>query len=207
MTIWAPVAAALGASLLTGGLGIGGIWLQQHRRDRSVAMQEKATAYHQFISRSLSFSIRAHAFRNVLQARSSLQEGADVDAALRLRAPIDIMELHDWLAKDFEPINDAWSKIQIVGTPEAIDASTQLLDASADLVDIAITPGAAQGEAASTINGTAWTQGQQDKLQDASSRVIKEREAFIRLVREELGKEAVTLPVEGAAQTPDSLET
>lgn len=48
---------------------------------------------------------------------------------------------------------------------------------------------------------------QQDKLQDASSRVIKEREAFIRLVREELGKEAVVVPVEGAAQTPDSLET
>jgi hypothetical protein len=111
------------------------------------------------------------------------------------------MALHDWLARDFEPINDAWSKIQIVGTPEAIDVSTQLLDACADLVGIATTPGDAHGKVASAVKGIAWTQGQQDELQAASKRVVEEREAFIKLVRQELGKRAVVLPVERATQS------
>jgi predicted negative regulator of RcsB-dependent stress response len=58
MTIWAPVVAALGASILTGIFGFGGILWQQHRASQAAAAQEKSAAYHQLIARSLSFSAR-----------------------------------------------------------------------------------------------------------------------------------------------------
>lgn len=199
MTIWAPVVAALGASFLTGTFGFGGIWWQQHRSGRAAATQEKSAAYHQLISRSLSFGVRASTLRNIMQSRSGLMEGVDV--TFRLRRPFDHMELHDWLVKDYEPINDAWSKIQIIGTSEAIDVATQLLDACADLIGIATTPGNAHGKIASTVKGIAWTAEQQESLQAAIKHVVETREAFIRVARKELGKEAVALPLERAAQS------
>jgi hypothetical protein len=197
MTIWAPVVAALGASFLTGGFGFGGIWWQQHRLGRAAAAQEKA-AYHQLISHSLSFAARASTLRNVMQTRSGLKEGVDV--TFRLRRPFDPMELHDWLVKDFEPINDAWSKIQMIGTAASIDTATQLLDACADLIAIATTPGTAHGKVASTMKGIAFTAEQQEALQAATKHVTETREAFIKVTRKELGKEAVVLPLERAAR-------
>lgn len=198
MTIWAPVVAALGASFLTGGFGFGGIWWQQHRLGRAAAVQEKAVSYHQLISHSLSFAARASTLRNVMQARSGLKEGVDV--TFRLRRPFDPMELHDWLVKDFEPINDAWSKIQMIGTAASIDAATQLLDACADLIGIATMPGTAHSKVASTVKGIAFTAEQQEALRAAIERLTETREAFIRVTREELGKEAVVLPLERAAR-------
>jgi hypothetical protein len=196
MTIWAPVVAALGASLLTGGFGFGGIWWQQHRLGRAAAVQEKAVAYHQLISHSLSLAARASTLRNVMQTRSGLKEGVDV--TFRLRRPFDPMELHDWLVKDFEPINDAWSKVQMIGTVASIDSATQLLDACADLIGIATTPGTAHGKMTSTVKGIAFTTEQQEALQAATKHVAETREAFIVVIREELGKEAAVLPLERA---------
>jgi hypothetical protein len=106
MTIWAPVIAALGASFLTGGFTWGVSWWQERRRDRAATLQEKAAAYHELTSRSLSFTARATALRNAMQFRSGLKEGVDV--TFRFRRPADPLELHDWLARDFEPINNAW---------------------------------------------------------------------------------------------------
>ena len=41
MTIWAPVIAALGASLLTGFFGFGGIWWQQQRLNKAAETQRE----------------------------------------------------------------------------------------------------------------------------------------------------------------------
>lgn len=75
-------------------------------------MQEKGAAYHQLTSRSLTFAARAQALRDVMQLRSGLKEGLDV--AVGRRRPVDLLELHDWISKDFAPVNDAWSKIQMI---------------------------------------------------------------------------------------------
>jgi hypothetical protein len=113
-----------------------------------------------------------------------------------LRRPADVLELHDWLAKDFEPINSAWSHIQVVGTAEVIDAATQLLDACADVLGVATSTGKAHGKLATTVIGQAWTDEQQEELQAATRLVAAEREVFIKIARRELGMREVILPLE-----------
>jgi hypothetical protein len=204
MTIWAPVVAAIGASFLTGGFTWGVSWWQERRRDRAATIQERAAAYHELTSRSLSFIARVNSLRNAMQSRSGLKEGVDI--TLRYRRPVDALEIHDWLTKDFEPINNAWSRIQLLGTAAAIDAATQLLNACGDVVGAATSLGRARGKIASTVIGLAWTEDQQEELQAANKRAVAEREAFIKVARKELGAEKVTLPSERANQPDPSVE-
>lgn len=187
MSIWAPVVAAVGASGLTGALGFGAIWWQQRRADRTATLARKNAAYQQLISRSLSFVVRSHTLRTVMQVRSGVREGVDV--ASRLRRPADVFELHDWLAQDFDPINEAWATVQVFGSVNAVAAATRVLDACADLLNTATRPGQARGRVTSVLKGLAWTPEQQRALTDATQRVVDEREAFIRLAREELNGE------------------
>jgi hypothetical protein len=199
MTIWAPVIAALGASLLTGWFTWGVSWWQERRRDRTATLQARVAAYHAMISRSLSFTGRASALRNIMQSRSGLKE--DVEVNLRTRRPLDEIFVYDWLSPDFEAINNSWSHIQMLGTSEAVGSATQLLDACAELLGVATSPGKAHGETTSTIVRQVWTDEQQTELQTAGSRVIDEREAFIRIARKELGMQEVPLPLEGTGLT------
>ncbi len=176
MTIWAPVVAALGASLLTGLFTWGVGWWIERRRDRAADRREQTLAYHQLISRSLTFCGRAEALRGLID--SALNESDAVRASLG--RPFGQLDVHDWLEKDYLPINDAYSKVQMIGSPEAVDEAAQLLDACADLLGLV----------------TALHGAEQHILKAASTRLVEAREAFIRVAREELGKEAALIPVE-----------
>lgn len=189
MSIWAPVVAALGASGLTGLSGIGTIWWQQRRVDRREAKAKKEQAYSQLIAHSLSFTIRAGALRNAMQMRSGLGEGIDV--ATRTRKPLDPLGFHDWFARGTAPINEAWSIIEVIGTPEAVRAATDLMDACADLVGVATQAGEARGKVATAVKGLAWTPEQQKAFDDMTKRVMQERSAFIRVARAEMGRDIV----------------
>jgi len=186
MSIWAPVVAALGASALTGAFGLGTIRWQERRKDRAADLDRRGSAYLQLIARSLSFSTRAATLRNTMQLRSGAGEGLDV--ALRVRRPADPLALHDWFAQAYEPINEAWSTIQMIGSPHAIDAATQLLDACGDLLAIATRPGEARGKVLTAIVGMGWTPEQESFYQAALERLVKEREALIKIARSELGR-------------------
>jgi hypothetical protein len=201
MSIWAPVVAALG----TGIIGFGGLVWQQLHRDRKAASAEKGEAYHQMIAHSLSFTIRAQALRNTMRTRSGFNERLDL--ALRLRRPLDPMDLHDWLAEGFEPINQAWSKIEIVGSAEAIGVATELVDACADVVGLATQFGEARGRFRTYIRGFEWTAEQQKALDSAVKRVMKHRRAFVRLARKELGKTPVPLRLDAATEQRKVAET
>ncbi len=186
--------AALGASGLTGSLGFGGIWWQQHRRDAADASTAKIAAYHQMIASSLAFMMRASALRNTVQSRSGLKEGFDV--AVGIREPLDPMALHDWIAKDGAPLYEAWSSVQMSGSHEAVRVATTLLDACGDLIGVATQSGEAHGKIAATFKGVAWTEAQQASYDKAVKRVAKSRLEFIALARSDLGAEAVVFPVE-----------
>ncbi len=198
MSIWAPVVAALGASFLTGTLGFGTIWWQQRRRDRAAAAAGKSDAYYQMIAESLSFTIRARALRDTMRVRSGLKEGFDV--TLRFRSALDPLAFHDWLAQGFEPINHAWSKIQLTGSAEAVSMATALLDACADVVGLATEPGKARGRVATAFLGLEWTAEQHEALAVAVRRVVEHRSAFVRIARSELGNEPVLLRLEATGQ-------
>jgi len=189
MSIWAPVVAALGSSLLTGGAGFGTIWWQQRKRDKAMALAEISEAYHQLIASSLSFVIRARTLRDAMRSRSGLGEGLQV--TLRIRQPLDPLEFHDWLARGFEPMNQAWSQIEVIGSPEAVARATQLLDACADLVGTAGQPGTARGKIATVLKGLEWTAEEQQALQFHVERIVKYRSEFVLIAREQLGRPAL----------------
>lgn len=176
MTIWAPVVAALGASLLTGLFAWGVSWWVERRRDGAADRHEKTLTYHQLISRSLTFCGRAEALRGLIDSALS---GSDTVRA-SLGRPFGQLDVYDWLEKDYLPINDAYSKIQMIGSTEAVDEAAQLLDACADLLGLA----------------TASGDIEQQTLKTASTRLVEAREAFIRVARKELGKGATLMPAE-----------
>jgi hypothetical protein len=95
----------VGIKLLTGAAGFGAIWWQQPTRDRAAATADRSGAYHQFIASSLSFVVRARTLREAMRVRSGQKEGLDV--VLGIRTPLDPLELHDWFAEGFEPMNHA----------------------------------------------------------------------------------------------------
>jgi hypothetical protein len=185
VSIWAPVVAALGASGLTGALGFGTLWWQQRHAELAASSAKRIAAYEQLIAHSLSFSIRASTLRTAMQMRSGIGEGIDV--ATRLRRPLDPFEFHDWFAQGFTPINDAWSAIQILGSPRAVEAATSVVDACADLVGVATEPGSARGKLGTTLRGQAWTPGQQELFERATTHLIQAREAFVAVARWESG--------------------
>jgi hypothetical protein len=191
------VVAALGASGLTGGFGFGTLWWQERRRDRDDALAKKGAAYQRLIAQSLSFAIRAGTLRTTMQVRSGLKEGVDV--ATRLRRAADPMELHDWLAQDFAPMNEAWSEIEIAGSPDAVRMATELVDACADLIGVATQPGEAHGKIGTAFKGLAWTSEQEDALVDARRRVMATRSAFINVARTELGSDVINESAEKRA--------
>jgi hypothetical protein len=154
VSIWAPVVAALG----TGVIGFGGVLWQQFRRDRRAALTEKSDAYYRLIAHCLSFAVRAGTVRNAMRVRSGLNERLDL--ALRLRRPLDPMEVHDWFAQGYEPMNQAWSTIQVVGSVDAVRVAKELMDACADMVALAGELGRARGPFGTYLRGLEWTSDQ-----------------------------------------------
>ena len=79
---------------------------------------------------------------------------------------------NDWLAEGFDPINQAWSWIEMIGSAEAIDAARQLLDACTEVVTIATEIGGAHARFSSLV-GMEWTSGQAEALEAAAKRVVE----------------------------------
>ncbi|SRR6266516_3898580 len=97
--VWAPVIAALGASLLTI-LGTVGIErLRQRRAGRDAQRREKDAAYQEVLSRSLAFANRSRALGDMMRIRSGIAEGLGV--TLGQRRPADAFEIYEWMDKDF----------------------------------------------------------------------------------------------------------
>ena len=186
--------AALGAGGITGLLGFGTVWWQQRHRDQAEAAGRRHAAYLAMISHSAAFMTRAAALRTMMQARSGLKEGVDIVAGIR--KPLDPLDLHDWIAQDYAPLNEAWSRVEIAGSAHAVRAATTLLDACGEMLGLATAAGEAHGKLASAVKGVAWTSQQQKALERATQRVAKSRHDFIALARKELALETVAFPVE-----------
>ncbi|MGH3277150.1 MAG: hypothetical protein ACRDNZ_22830 [Streptosporangiaceae bacterium] len=75
--------------------------------------------------------MKAQAMGQTMKVRSGLGEGLGV--ATRLRKPSDPMELHDWIAQEMTPLNEAWSVIWLRGDQETIQLANALLDACGQL--------------------------------------------------------------------------
>jgi hypothetical protein len=73
--VWAPVVAALGASLMTVLGTVGRDELLQRRVKRTAERQEQEAAYQAVVNRSTTFALRARTLGDAMRFRSGLGEG------------------------------------------------------------------------------------------------------------------------------------
>jgi hypothetical protein len=188
------ITAALGASLLTGLASLGVVWLQEWRRSKARDRAALHTAVTIMLSRSLAFSLRARFLGLQMQLRSGLSEGVDV--TLRLRKPADVLDLHDWLAADLAPLDEAWSAIWARGDQEMIWRANDLLSKCRAILDVSTSP-AEPGTARERIRrwaiGVRWTPGMQADLDRALEEMAHARKRLADHVRSVFGRDAVEL--------------
>jgi hypothetical protein len=209
------VVAALGSSALTAVATLGVTWFREWLRGRAAGRDALGTAITEMLSRSMAVMMAAQTLGLTMKSRSGLGEGLDV--ATRLRKPSDPMELHDWIAKDMGPLNEAWSAIWVRGDQETIRLANALLGACAEIVSAGT-----QRQPADTAPARLrrWAVGERQTpdmeadLQAAIKAVAHAREQLARHSRRKLGLPAAELftprpsccrsyvPARGAGERP-----
>jgi len=130
------------------------------------------------------------------QFRSGIAEGVSV--SLGQRKPLDVFQLHEWLEADFRPITDAYSKVRLVGSQEAIDIANNILTACSTLVDTATATDPHQGLLVRLMKGERPTFEQVQAFETAQKGVFIELEALVTTARREIRAALVALPLQRA---------
>lgn len=126
------IAAALGASLLTGLASLGVTWIREWLQGRASERAALHAAVQELLSRSMAVAARARAVGETMRIRSGLKEGFDV--AMRHRKLLDVFELHDWLAQDITPMTAALSEIWTRDDQEGIRLANDVVSKCMDLL-------------------------------------------------------------------------
>lgn len=194
--VWAPVIAALGASFLTL-LGSFGLFQWQRWRDnRASTRTNKEIAYHELHARTYSFVRRAGTLGLAKQFRSGIAE--IVSVSLGQRKPLDVFQLHEWLEADFRPIAEAYSKVCLVGSQEAIDIANNILTACGKLINAATATDPHQGPLLRLMKGECPTLEQVQAFEAAQKGVFIALEVLVTIARREIGTALVALPLQRA---------
>jgi hypothetical protein len=193
VSVWATVVAALGGSALTGTVALVVPAVQRRYSRQDTAATERATAYEDFANAAVAFAFRVEMGVGALRLRSGLSEGVSV-LLLRWR-PIEPVETFDRMYRDFQPLQQAWSKIQTVGSQAVIDAAGQVIDACVRYIESAMSPDKTLGPVSRALRGEVWTSTKTAEVEAARRALFAAREQFINVVRTELDREPVVLPI------------
>jgi hypothetical protein len=206
--IWAPVVAALGASLLT---IMGSFGLTHHRqklRERAAREEGRSAAYRDLHGRSLDIMMRVRAVGEVMRLRSSRGEPRDIP--LRGAEPVDLFKILEWIVPAFQPFSDAWSRVCAVGSQPGIDAGRSLVLAVYNLMSTAVSPASERGWLLEFLDGKPWTDLQRKTYEEAIDSINKERAELINVMRRESGARPAQLedphfhPPPGSQSTPSA---
>jgi hypothetical protein len=195
---WLPlltsVPGAFTGALLAGCFGLFLLWRQNRAAKRAAKGKEQAEAYIEFLARTFSFTRRVQALGQVRQLRTGFIEQREV--LFGRRKPLDLLELHDWLEVDFRPLSDAWTRVHVVGSQEAVIAADELMLTSRDLMDAASAVDGSRSLLRRSFLGDRQSAQQIQEYDALLKKFFEAREQFAVLARNELGKEVVQLPLE-----------
>lgn len=192
VSLWVPVVAALGASLLTSL----GAWVLEASRQRATArrsaVQVRRAAYVAFVEAANGMLMLGQTLRALLPVQSGF--GVSLAELLRLRRPVDPYELA-WRAADkIRPVLDAQAGVLSCGTPRAAIVSKEVVTKTADYLQAATATTSAQRRWMGVV---PWkpTREQDAELAARLERAGQAVQAFVTIMREDLGEPA--LPVGG----------
>lgn len=189
--VWAPVVAALGASVLTALAALGIAAWQARRASRNDLLASRRSAYARLLSVTGIIVHSAWMLRVTQDIRSGLGEGIDV--AFRLRKPIDPIEFDTWMRRDLEPLYGAWSDVWTVGSEEAISIGNQVVELAGEVLGSATRKGEARGQVATWALGEKWTAQQFDEWFDIVRDLGVARRLLATLARQEIGVDIAEL--------------
>lgn len=149
--LWAPVVAAIGASSLTGLAAFGIALWQARRTERNALAGARRAAYAQLIAATGLMVHSGWMLRVTMEMRSGLGEG--LDAALRIRRPVDPMDLDAWMRRDVDPLYSAWADVWTVGTPAAVSIANRLVERMGEIVNKDAARGESRGRIGARIMG------------------------------------------------------
>lgn len=201
MSLWVPVVAALGAALLStlGTLGLEA--LRNQATSRSEAVKARRIAYVAFIEAANGMLMLGQTLRSLLRAQTGL--AASFAALLRLRQPVDPSELTWRMADHNRPVLDGQAGILACGSPRAAIAASVVVSRASDYLQAATATTAAQR---GLIGVVPWrpTREQDAELSARLDEAGRAVQAFLVVMREDLGEEALDL---GSDNAPERLAT
>ncbi len=198
-TIWAPVAAALGASLLTGLLLFGVEKWRAHLGENSAKQERRARAYASLLSASAVILIStAGGLRLARKTRTGVAEGVAVTT--RMRKLMDPLEFTDWIRRDTMPLFEAWAEIWVIGTPNAVDAANDIVSRCASIIGLASEQGSGRVGVARWLLGEEPAADQVERFNAEVKLLALARKSLGDIARREAGAAgAHLLPEEDGA--------
>ena len=205
----APIIAALGASSLTALASLGVVWFQDARRGRASGRDALRTAVLDLLTRSMTVATRAHSLGEMMKVRSGLIEGLDV--AMHHRKPVDHLELHDWMAQDVAPLNEALSVLWTRWDQEGVRLANDVVGKCMDLLgaSTAMQPTRSGWERINKwVSGERWTPEMREAHQLALKGLADSRKRLAEYARADLGYGAIDLfaQVGVSITNPDAIE-
>jgi hypothetical protein len=194
-TIWAPVAAALGASLLTGLLLFGVEKWRAHLAENSAQQERGARAYASLLSASAVILIStAGGLRLARKTRTGVAESVAVTT--RMRKLMDPLEFSDWIRRDTMPLFEAWAEIWVIGTPEAVDAANEIVNRCASIIGLASEQGSGRVGFARWFLGEEPATDQVERFNAEVKRLGQARRNLGDIARREAGASGAHLVLE-----------
>ena len=211
---WTAI-AALGASALTGLASLGVVAFQERRRRIAADRVALHAAIIEMLSRSMAVTLRGMAVGAMMKKRSGLGEALDI--TLHHSKPLDALEFHDWLAKDWAPLNAALSEIWTRWDQEGVRLANDVAGKAADLLGVstALQPARSGWERARIwAAGERWTSQMLADNERATEELADSRKRFADYARRRLKLPAIDLftqvdpePVQDSSSSANDIAT
>jgi hypothetical protein len=176
-SLWIPVVAALGASLLTGIFGFGGEALRDRRSGAIEAERRRRDAYVEFL-------IAANGQIATLTTVRELRKlGTGLKPVVTIDDPVAFLQQFN---RESMLVFAAWTRVWLHGSQDAITISNRFVDAVIPATGAATAMGKARPLLLSRLLGEAWTKEQENEYADALRNLGRIRIEFAKAARKEL---------------------
>jgi hypothetical protein len=178
-SLWIPVIAALGASLLTAIAGFGIEAIRDAKAGIKEAQQRRRDAYVQFMIAAANHILLVSSLREIRKV------GTAISLAGLTRDPVAFLREY---TRELTPLNAAWTQVWLCGSQEAIAISNRFINATIPASGAATAPGKARPVVLSRFIGEEWTKEQIQEFGEAVQALGLARIEFAEVARRELGE-------------------
>lgn len=190
------IITAFATAVLTGLSTVVVWWTQRATTEKDTQRTTRDRAYIDLIACTVEFSMHARALGDLMHFRSGLKEGAAV--TLGQRKALDPADIFPQMIDQFNPLQTAWSAVQIHGSQEAADLADKILSASGDLLTAATSMNDERPKIMRALFGEKWTERKSASFDEAARRLMRSRADLIHLARKEARREAIVLSIDEA---------